>query len=330
MTHRKDRRTWLQVLASTTLLAAWSAPPVAAQSMGVPGRLQWVHGPVHVVGPSGVRVEALIGTVVGEGYTVQTGVDAAAHVLLADGALVALRADSAFTLVTYGATSRLEDSAALTLLRGALRVVTGWLGKTAPRSFVLHTSTATIGVRGTDFEVLNDGEDTHVRVHSGEVLLGNAQGDAAIGPGESAALHRATGAISRHGAGGSSAQSIFGKAGGSDSASDDKVNLHARNIDQHMETSLRESGILRPEQSLESFIDQRKAAVERSRERTDSPRKDAVLERMQDARDRLTGVKSGNSNEKSIPKDTPKDASAPSHGTRGGSGLGGGGGRSRR
>ena len=296
MTPQADRRSCLQALSSSVLLAAWPAAGVWAQTEPAtqpPGRLQWVTGLVHVVGPSGQREQAQTGTALSAGHTVETAAGASAHILLTDGGYVAVRSDSAFTLVSYSATAKLEDSAALTLVRGALRVVTGWLGKTSPRSFSLRTSTATVGIRGTDFEVVDDATDTHVRVHSGEVLLGNAQGFAEVGPGDMATLNHSNGNITRHGVNARSAQQVFDRARVDADAAEERVNLHAKNINQHMESSLRESGVLRADQSMDTFMENRKEAVERLRQRVDAPRKEGVLESMQDARDRALANRPG-------------------------------------
>ena len=318
MAQNQGRRRCMQAVFSLPMLAGWQVRSVWAQTPSAPGRLQWVEGAASVVGATGLREVAVTGGWVQEGQTVETGTGATAHVLLADGALLVLRADSAFTLVAYGATAKLEDSASLTLLRGALRMVTGWLAKTSPRSVALRTRTTTVGIRGTDFEMVDDGSDTHVRVHSGEVLMGNAKNSVALGAGEIGTLSGAGGGITRHAPDAAGAQQAFDARRGLVGASDEVASQHARNINQHMEASLRESGMLRGDQSLAHFVESRKAAVDHMRARGAMPGKDEAVERMHDLRERAVGGMSE--------KSKPGESMSP--GQRGGrAGGGGGGGR---
>lgn len=308
------RRTCVQAVFSFSLLAGWPAQRLRAQTVSAPGRLQWVEGVVHVVAATGQRALAVVGGLVHEGQTVETGTGAGAHVLLADGALLVLRGDSAFTLVHYGATGKIDDSATLSLLRGALRMVTGWLGKTSPRSVALHTRTTTLGIRGTDFEVVDDAGDTHVRVHSGEVLMGNAQDSVALGSGEIGILSGASGGITRHAPGAADAHQAFDARRGPVGASDAMAGQHSRDINHHMETSLRESGLLRGDQSLNHFVEKQKASMAQMRERAAVPRNVESVEGMHDARERAL----------SNPPDKSRSGGAGAPGQRGGGRSGGG------
>lgn len=85
------------------------------------------------------------------------------------------------------------------LLRGSLRTVTGLIGKRSPRSFRLRTPTAVIGVRGTDFSVVQ--RDCHagdcskpelgameVSVAKGAVDVANKAGQVRINAGQTARI----------------------------------------------------------------------------------------------------------------------------------------------
>lgn len=69
MTSNPDWRGRVQTLFCVALLLVWPAADAWAQTDPVPGRLQWVTGPVQVVGPSGQRSEALTGAALREGQT---------------------------------------------------------------------------------------------------------------------------------------------------------------------------------------------------------------------------------------------------------------------
>lgn len=89
-----------------------------------------------------------------EGDVLVTAKDSYAQVVMNDGTKMTLRPDSNLKIDTYkfNKDSPSSDSAIYRLLKGGFRTVTGLIGKRGnPDAFKLHTTTATIGVRGTDF-----------------------------------------------------------------------------------------------------------------------------------------------------------------------------------
>ena len=84
------------------------------------------------------------------------------------------------------------DRAVFVLLRGALRIVTGALGRRNPEAFELRTSTMIVGVRGTDFMVAIV-NPTYLSVLEGAVTAANAGGTATFSAGAfGAAVDHAT------------------------------------------------------------------------------------------------------------------------------------------
>jgi hypothetical protein len=75
------------------------------------------------------------------------------------------------------------DRAAFELLRGALRVITGELGRRNPEAFELRTPSVNIGVRGTDFMVAVE-NPTYLSVLEGRVAATNAGGSVTFGAGD--------------------------------------------------------------------------------------------------------------------------------------------------
>jgi hypothetical protein len=63
---------------------------------------------------------------------------------------------------------------AVNYIKGGFRFITGAFSK---ESYDVETPTATIGVRGTDFDTWVDPTGTNIRVHSGTVLLGDKSGN---------------------------------------------------------------------------------------------------------------------------------------------------------
>jgi hypothetical protein len=86
-----------------------------------------------------------------------------------DGGVIAVRPGAIFTAVQFAAEGRPSDNSALQLIRGSLRIVSGWIGKLNRKGSTLATPTATIGIRGTDHEpyVLLDDDDEATRSKPG-------------------------------------------------------------------------------------------------------------------------------------------------------------------
>jgi DNA repair exonuclease SbcCD ATPase subunit len=75
------------------------------------------------------------------------------------------------------------------LISGALRSISGWMGKFNSRNYVVRTATATIGIRGTDHETRyipegsTEGEPgTYDRVYAGETFIETAEGKTFVAP----------------------------------------------------------------------------------------------------------------------------------------------------
>lgn len=88
---------------------------------------------------------------IAEGDVIHTGGRGFAVLGLKDGAKYTLRSGTTFAIDRYRHDAG-EENALLRLLKGGLRAVTGLIGKRNPAGVLLATPTATIGVRGTDFD----------------------------------------------------------------------------------------------------------------------------------------------------------------------------------
>jgi hypothetical protein len=101
-----------------------------------------------------------------------------------DGQVVALHENTQFRIenFSYRPQEPKADRAVFVLLRGALRAVTGALGKRSPDAFSLSVQTATIGIRGTDFMVAFV-NPAYLSVLEGSVAATNAAGTVAFGAG---------------------------------------------------------------------------------------------------------------------------------------------------
>jgi hypothetical protein len=171
--------------------ALWAATPVRF------GIIEWATGPAEIINANGQARPARASEPVLSGETVQTGPGGELHVRTEDSAFVAFRQNTQVRIDSYLATGGAEDNFAVSLLRGAMRSVTGWLGRKNPAAYRVRTPTATVGIRGTDHETHyvppHPGTDanlpapgTYDKVNSGGTTLRNMGGQIDIGPNQSA------------------------------------------------------------------------------------------------------------------------------------------------
>lgn len=91
------------------------------------------------------------GSALHNGETLNTGSRAFALIQLDDGTRMTLRPSTTFKIENID-TGQDSENALLSLIRGGLRAVTGFISKRAPNAFRINTSVATIGIRGTEFD----------------------------------------------------------------------------------------------------------------------------------------------------------------------------------
>lgn len=172
----------------------WAALILLAPAATAAGRVSLAAGTASIVDEKGAVRQAAPRMRVREGETLVTGTDGEIQVVTDDQGLVAVRPDSRVKFEVYVADGGDGDRAEVRLLRGFLRAVTGWIGKTAPGSYKLRAGVATIGIRGTDYEVglvegdkvPAEGDGTYVKVNEGEVRLANPAGEVPVPAGRAA------------------------------------------------------------------------------------------------------------------------------------------------
>lgn len=100
--------------------------------------------------------QAILGEKLQEKDSVITAQKSKVQIVFKDETVVTIGKNSHFSIQKYidSATNPVVE---FQLLQGAMRTITGKIGKIAPNKFKVHTRTATIGIRGTNFIVLADG-----------------------------------------------------------------------------------------------------------------------------------------------------------------------------
>ena len=135
-------------------LVALVALVASASAFAQAGRVVLAVGDVAVVrGADRIRVSA--GANVGVGDAIVTGTDGHAQVRFSDDALVAIKPASEFRIEAYAYPGRADGSerAVFRLVRGGFRTLTGQIGQVNRDTYQVLTTQATIGIRGTHFQL---------------------------------------------------------------------------------------------------------------------------------------------------------------------------------
>jgi hypothetical protein len=139
------------VLLAAVAGSAWS------QDTGAAGRFLSVVGDVRVIGGDGARRPAQRGGEFRQGDTIVTGPNALAQLRTADGGLVSIRADTEMKLDKFAYAGEKDSNASflVSLVKGGFRTITGLIGHANRDGYRINTPSATIGIRGTHYEVVH-------------------------------------------------------------------------------------------------------------------------------------------------------------------------------
>lgn len=134
--------------------------PMAKAIAQTAGRVVMAVGDV-AVERANERVKLAQGAEVRVGDRVTTGTQSHAQLRFSDEALVALRPDSEFHIDGYSFQSPASgpERAVFRLVKGGFRTVTGQIGRINRDHYQVLTSQATIGIRGTHYELLTCAPD---------------------------------------------------------------------------------------------------------------------------------------------------------------------------
>ncbi len=161
--------------------AAWAQLPAA--------RVMSVTGAVKAVDPQGRERLLEKGFEVRSGEKIITGDGALVQMRLNDGGYLSVRAGSEMVIdrFVYDEKNASNSNFLVSLVRGGFRSITGLIGKTNPDAYQIRTSTATVGIRGTDHEpmVIPEGvpgmaalgaPGFYDKVNDGETFIRNRNG----------------------------------------------------------------------------------------------------------------------------------------------------------
>jgi hypothetical protein len=174
--------------SSRGVLLALISAAFAQSALANSGRVDFTMGSVTVTNGGGKVSPLAKGEEVRSGDKIVSGSDGRAQIRFSDGAYVSVQPNSEFDIKEYRFDGKTDgsESAVFALFKGALRTVTGLVGRVNRSKYQITTPTATIGIRGTGgvITVSNDGS-TLVRGTSGVWTLSNNGGTLEIPAGTS-------------------------------------------------------------------------------------------------------------------------------------------------
>ncbi len=176
-------------LRQTVLVMALAAVyPLSATAAVSAGVAQFIAGDVNVRRPDGGTAPLAKGKDIESGESILTGVNGRAQVRFTDGGLISLQPNTEFKIANYSdnAANPKEERFLVDLLRGSMRAITGLIGKRNRENYKVTTTTATIGIRGSGFNVgYNPDGSLGVTTELDAIEVCNAGGCVGLTAGES-------------------------------------------------------------------------------------------------------------------------------------------------
>lgn len=171
----------------SALMLALISAAFAGNAGASAGRIDFSIGGVVATRPDGQQRPLAKGAELQNGDTIRTN-DGRAQIRFPDGAYVSLQPNTVFGVKEYKYEGKTDgkERGFFSLLKGAMRAVTGLIGRVNRSTYQITTPTATVGIRGTGglIVVLPDGS-TLIRGSSGIWSLSNASGSIDVPAGTS-------------------------------------------------------------------------------------------------------------------------------------------------
>ena len=152
------------------------------------GRVDFVIGNVESVATNGIRHPLAKGSEIDAGETINTGAGARAQVRFADGGFVSLQPNTQFRVDQFNYQNKTNgaERGFFSLLKGAFRAVTGVIGHVNKNTYRVATPAATLGIRGTGYNMALRDDGLFVNVGEGAISLSNKAGLLVVAAGNAA------------------------------------------------------------------------------------------------------------------------------------------------
>lgn len=124
------------------------------------GRVAFLRGQLSATNKHKKTRQVFTGGPLYEGEKLKTGFSSFAVLAFKDKSRITLKSDSIFEIKKhyYDENKPSASSAFMTLLRGGFRAVTGLIGKSNRAAYKMRTPVATIGIRGTGYDIQCEGD----------------------------------------------------------------------------------------------------------------------------------------------------------------------------
>jgi hypothetical protein len=224
------------------------------------GLVDFAVGVATITSPDGRKDQVREGGIVRVGDAIETDSTGEVHLKMEDGAFVGLRPNTVLQINSYQARGESDDQSSVSLLRGALHSVTGWIGKLNPRGYRINTPTVMLGIRGTDHETVHIAANnasaeeiagTHERVYRGATFI-QRDGQILEVPEGRAGYAGLNGKMELH-------ERVPVYLERRRTKNDERIERYSREIEHHIEAKLREKGHLKPNESAKEFLKRKQA-----------------------------------------------------------------------
>ncbi len=160
----------------------------SSQGFAQAANIVFATGSATVIGKDGAARKADRGSALEPGETVDTG-DGKAQLRFRDGATISLQPGTQFRVEEFRFAEQNgkagdEDRVVMRFLKGALRAVSGLIGKERREQYRMDTVVGTIGIRGTEYGATMGDSGLAVTTYVGLVEVCNGAGCTMVGPGQ--------------------------------------------------------------------------------------------------------------------------------------------------
>ncbi|MDD2448358.1 MAG: FecR domain-containing protein [Sulfurimonas sp.] len=134
-----------------------------------------------LISRDGTEIVAKLGAGLEEKDTLTTKKEGQVQIIFDDETIITVGNNSSFSINEYLYEESKAPSAQFGLFSGAMRTITGKIGKMAPENFKVKTKTATIGIRGTNFTVVaNQDGSSNIYCTLGAISVNSPEKDSTV------------------------------------------------------------------------------------------------------------------------------------------------------
>ncbi len=154
---------------------------MSAQAFAADGVIREMSGGVFVN-----SVAASEGMEVNSGDSLSTGPGAWAIVIMTDGSVLNLKSDTKIEIsdYVYDQVNPANNNIDTEITTGTLRYVSGLIAISDPGDVKFRAGNTTLGLRGTDFDIVFDGTDIKVVVYEGSITVQTPAGPVVVSAGQ--------------------------------------------------------------------------------------------------------------------------------------------------